>query len=251
MGTTTRRFAVVTGGSRGIGRAVVQRLAADGYGVVFGYRADEAAAESSVEDAVTAGGLALAQRADVADEAQLIGLFEAADGFVAQHGGHGLDAVVNNAGIFDATPIAEATLARFGELMATNAGSVLIGIQQAARRMPSGGRIVNVSTIGTLWPSTGEALYAASKAAVEQLTRVASREFGSRGITVNCVLAGPTDTDMLRSTSPPEALDGVAGITALGRIGTPIDIAAIVAMLAGDDGGWLTGQLIRADGGLT
>lgn len=108
-----------------------------------------------------------------------------------------------------------------------------------------------LSTIGTSYPSPGETVYAASKAAVEQVVRVASRELGPRGITVNSVAPGPTDTDLLRAGAPPEALEGAAAMTALGRIGTPADIADLVALLARDESRWVTGQLLRADGGLT
>ena len=247
MSTLTDKIAVVTGGSRGIGRAVVERLAADGATVVFGYRDDHGAAKDVVDAVNAGGGTADAQRADVSDGQQLAALFDLADSV----GGGRLDIVVNNAGIIDHTPIAQATVERFNTVMAINAASVVISTQQAARRMRQGGRIINVSTIGTVWPSPGEALYAASKAAIEQFTRVASRELAADGITVNCIQPGPTDTDLLRRNAPQEAVDGVASMTALGRIGTPTDIANIVSLLAGTDSGWLTGQIIRADGGLT
>ncbi|MDN5751338.1 MAG: SDR family oxidoreductase [Pseudonocardia sp.] len=124
-------------------------------------------------------------------------------------------------------------------------------MQHATRRLRDHGRLVTVSTIGTAWPSPGEAAYAASKAAVEQITRVASRELGHHGITANTVSPGPTDTDLLRASAPPEALDGAAAMTALGRIGHCTDAADLIALLARPDSRWITGQNIHADGGLT
>ncbi|NEW26816.1 SDR family oxidoreductase [Nocardia cyriacigeorgica] len=186
------RGALVTGGSRGIGRAIVTRLAAAGAAVVFTYRTSAAAAEALVDEIREQGGRAHA--------------------------------------------VARGTL---------------LTLQFAARNLRDNGRIITISTIGTHWPSPGEAAYAASKAAAEQLTRVASRELGSRGITANVLALGPTDTDLLRSTAPPAALDATAAMPALGRIGGPADIAGLVALLAHQDSGWITGQIIRADGGLT
>lgn len=239
--------ALVTGGSRGIGRAVVERLAGDGATVVFGYVSDERAARE-VEEAC--GGRAVAVRADLARPDGVERLFTAADEVFADRGAGRLWALVNNAGIIDHTPVGELAPDVFDRVMAVNARAPFLAVREAARRMGEGGRIVTVSSTGTAWPSAGESVYAASKAAVEQLTRVASRELGRRGITVNTVSPGPTDTDMLRTGAPPEAMAGVAHMTALGRVGTPADIAAVVALLLGPDAAWLTGQNLVADGGL-
>ncbi|MGW0485582.1 SDR family oxidoreductase [Nonomuraea sp. NPDC003214] len=239
--------AVVTGGSRGIGRAVVERLVADGATVVFSYVADERAARE-VADGL--GGRATPVRADAADVAQIEGLFERADEVFAAAGAGPLTALVNNAGVLRHAPIAEVTPEAYDEVMAVNARGAYFTLREAARRMADGGRIVNVSTTGTAWPSPGESVYVAGKAAIEQLTRVASRELGPRGITVNCVSPGATDTDLLRAGVPREAYQAVAHMTALGRVGTPADIAAVVALLLSPDAGWLTGQNLRADGGL-
>ncbi|WP_101789682.1 SDR family oxidoreductase [Nonomuraea indica] len=238
---------VVTGGSRGIGRAVVERLARDGATVVFSYVADERAAR---EVAAAAGGRATAVRADAADLAQVEGLFEAADEVFAAAGAGPLRALVNNAGVIAHAPIEEVTPQVYDGVMAVNARGAYFTLRAAARRMADGGRIVNISTTGTAWPSPGESVYAASKAALEQVTRVASRELGRRGITVNCVSPGATDTDLLRAGASAEVMATVAHMTALGRVGTPADIAAVVALLLGPDAGWLTGLNLRADGGL-
>ncbi|MGP3917508.1 SDR family oxidoreductase [Nonomuraea sp. 10N515B] len=239
--------AVVTGGSRGIGRAVVERLAGDGATVVFSYVADERAARQVEE---VCGGRATAVRADAADPDQVERLFATADQVFAGQAAGPLSVLVNNAGVIDHTPIEELTQEVFERVMAVNVRGAFFAVQAAARRMADGGRIVTVSSTGTAWPSAGESVYAASKAAIEQLTRVASRELGQRGITVNAVSPGPTDTDLLRANVPRETAATVAHMTALGRMGTPADIAAVVALLVSSDAAWLTGQNLTADGGL-
>ncbi|WP_043631686.1 SDR family oxidoreductase [Nonomuraea candida] len=239
--------AVVTGGSRGIGRAVVERLAGDGATVVFSYVADEQAARLVEE---VCDGRAVAVRADSADPGQVESLFAAADRVFADRAAGPLTALVNNAGVMEHTPIDALTPEAFERVMAVNVRGAFFAVRAAARRMADGGRIVTVSSTGTAWPSPGESVYAASKAAVEQLTRVASRELGRRGITVNAVSPGPTDTDLLRAGVSPEGMAGVAHMTALGRVGVPADIASVVALLLSPDAAWLTGQNLTADGGL-
>ncbi|MDA3631017.1 SDR family oxidoreductase [Saccharopolyspora sp. WRP15-2] len=234
------RTAVVTGGSRGIGRAIVQRLAADGATVLFSYVRDEAAA-----DALSASTGARAEQVDVGETDQVARLFAVAD----EHLGE-LDIVVNNAGIPGSTPLLDTSEAEYDRIMAVNAKGTFLAVQQAARRMRSGGRIINISTMSTVWAGPGESAYAASKAAVEQLTRVAAKELGARGITVNAVSPGPTDTDLLRGAVGSEAIAATEHMTPLGRLGRPADIADVVAFLAGPDARWVTGQNIRATGGL-
>lgn len=240
----------MTGGSRGIGRAIVQRLAADGAVVVFSYATDFAAAEQLVAEIEAGGGRARAVQADMADLDQIQRLFDAADEQRRQLDAEDLYILINNAGVLGGTPIDATAPDEYDRVMAINARGAFFAIQHAAQRILDGGRIVNVSTIGTAYPSAGEAVYAASKAAVEQIARVASRELGGRGITVNTVSPGPTETDLLRGAVPPDALESVAQMTALGRLGRPEDIADLVAFLVGPDAGWVTGQNIRADGGL-
>lgn len=234
------KTAVVTGGSRGIGRAIVRRLTSDGAAVVFTHTShDEAAAAVSDETG------ARAVRTDLGESDQVASLFATAD---EQLGG--LDILVNNAGIPSTTTLLDLTEAEYDQVMAVNAKATFLAMRQAARRMNDGGRIVSVSTMSTVWASPGESAYVASKAAVEQLTRVAAKELGPRGITVNAVSPGPTDTDLLRTVVGAEALAATAGMTPLGRLGEPDDIAGVVSFLVGPDARWVTGQNIRATGGL-
>ncbi|GAA4103836.1 SDR family oxidoreductase [Nonomuraea soli] len=240
MGTLSGKHAVVTGGSRGIGRAIVERLCAEGAQVVFTYLRNEAAAEQvSVRTGAQAVRIDLGRRADVdlmfAEARRRLGR---------------LDILVNNAAMNDTGVVSEYGEELYDQMMATNTKAVFLAMQWAARTMREGGRIVNISTLNTDLPAPGTAVYAASKAAVEQFARVLAREVGPRGITVNSVSPGAVDTELLHSTNTPEALAQVQDFTALRRIGQPDDIAGVVAFLAGPDGRWITGQTIRATGGL-
>jgi 3-oxoacyl-[acyl-carrier protein] reductase len=245
MGTLDRKAALVTGGSRGIGRAIVNRLAAEGAAVVFTYVENARAAAEVVARIEERGGVATAVRADQADIASLPDLFAAA----AEPTG-GLDILVNNAATAVQTPILEATEEDFDRQLAVNMKGPFFAIQQAGRVLRYGGRIISLSTLNTVLPAAGNALYAASKAALEQFTAVAAREFGARDITVNCVSPGATDTDLLWSSNDPAVVEGIKGMTALGRLGEPADIADVVAFLAGPDSRWITGQNLRVTGGL-
>ncbi|MFG1945546.1 SDR family oxidoreductase [Nonomuraea sp. NPDC048826] len=240
MTVLSGKGALVTGGSRGIGRAVVERLAADGARVVFGYRHDAEAAEQVAKQTG-----AVAVRADQGSEEDLARLFATAEERLP-----GVDILVNNAAETGPALIADVTPELYERMFAVNTRAVFLAFQWAAGVMRDGGRIVNVSTLNTEMPAPATALYAATKAAIEQFAKVAARELGGRGITANNVLPGATDTAMLRSANPPEALEQAQGFTALRRLGRPEDVAAVVAFLAGPDGGWVTGQSIRATGGM-
>lgn len=242
MGVLDGKGAIVTGGSRGIGAAVVKRLVADGATVLFTYRQDLPAAHAVVEDCA---GRATAVRVDLGDPADIARLYEQGDAVL-----DGLDIVVNNAGTATTGLIAEVTEADYDAIMAVNTKGVFLSLQHAARRIRDGGRIINVSTLNTVVAGPGVAVYAASKAAVEQFTVVAARELGGRGVTVNTVLPGPTDTDLLRSVNSDAALRTAVTLTPLGRLGEPADIADVVAFLAGPDGRWITGQRLVAGGGI-
>lgn len=247
MGTLAGKAAVVTGGSRGIGRAIVERLARDGATVVFNYaRSADAAAE--VEASVrAAGGTAHAVQADLSAPTAVEDLLAAASERL-----DGLDILVNNAALdTPPRPIADLDASIWDEVMTVNARSTFLTVQHAARTMRDGGRIINISTLNTARPAPGIAAYAASKAAIEQLTKVAAIELGARGITVNAVCPGATDTDLLRHSNPESALERIPQLTPLRRLGQPADIADVVALLAGPDARWITGQIVFATGGLT
>ncbi|WP_063006248.1 SDR family oxidoreductase [Nocardia salmonicida] len=244
------RGALVTGGSRGIGRAITSRLAADGATVVFTYATSSDAPDTLVAENTESNGQVSAVQVDLADPDQVTAGFAAADE-VFRTASVGLDIFVANAGVFTSALLAEATVDEWDRVMAVNARGTFLTLAQATPRLRDNGRVVTVSTVGTHWPSPGEGIYAASKAAVEQLTRVASRELGHRGITANTISLGPTDTELLRASAQPGAVEGAAAMTALGRIGQPTDIADLVALLVHPDSRWVTGQNIRADGGLT
>ncbi|MFC4009243.1 SDR family oxidoreductase [Nonomuraea purpurea] len=241
MSVLSGKGALVTGGSRGIGKAVVERLSSDGAEVVFCY---ERSAEAAEQVAKETG--AHAVRADLSSKEDLERLFAEAQARLP-----GIDIVVNNAATAEAQkPIADITDEDYERVFAVNTRAVFLATQWAARVMRDDGRVITISTLNTKVPAPTLALYCGSKGAVEQFAKVAARELGGRGITVNVVTSGATDTDMLRGANPPEALEQTPMMTALGRLGRPDDLASVVAFLAGPDGRWVTGQNILATGGL-
>jgi 3-oxoacyl-[acyl-carrier protein] reductase len=240
-----RRVAVVTGGSRGIGRAVADRLAADGYAVAIGYAGRADLAERAVEEITEAGGQALAFQADVADETAVAQFFDQAE---ARFGG--VDAVVNAAGRMALSTVADLDLAVLDAVHRTNIRGTFVVAQQAARRLRPGGSLITFSTsvVGTQFPTYGA--YAASKGAVEALTLILARELRGRDVTVNTVAPGPTATDMFLEGKSEELVNQLAAQSPLERLGTPEDIAEVVAFLAGPAGHWINGQVVRANGGM-
>jgi 3-oxoacyl-[acyl-carrier protein] reductase len=237
------RVAIVTGASRGIGRAVAERLGRDGAAVVVNYAARAERAAEVVESIAHAGGRARAVAADVSDAAQVAALFD-----TAEEAFGGVDVLVNNAGTAVFKPTADVTDEEFDRVFGLNARGTFFALREAARRLRPNGRVVNVSTGGTAGSSPGGGLYTASKAAVEQFTSALAKELGPRGITVNSVLPGLTRTDGL--IMPRDAVEQAVARTPLGRLGEPDDVAAVVAFLVSDDARWVTGQHIRASGGL-
>jgi 3-oxoacyl-[acyl-carrier protein] reductase len=234
--------AVVTGGSRGIGRAIVERLCRDGASVVFNYATSEEAAADVVRTVQAKGGRAHAVRADLTDPEAPEQLMQTAHAHLG-----GLDILVNNAALsYTPALLAETDTKDFDNVMAANTRSVFLTMRYAARHMRNGGRLVNISTSMTARPSPRMAAYLASKGAVEQLTAVAAQELGPRAITVNAVSPGTTDTELLRATSPPEALDAFATMSPFGRLGQPAELADVVAFLVSHEGRWITGQNLRA-----
>ena len=245
MGALDGKGALVTGGSRGIGRAIVKRLAGDGAAVVFSFVRDQAAADRVVSEVTDAGGRAFAVRADQGSLDDLRRLCA-----VAEQRLDGLDIVVCNAGSVEPTPIDDVTEDLYDRYMAVNARGPFFLIQNAGRTLRDGGRIICISTDNTRMHAPGIALYTGAKGALEHFTVVAALEFGGRGITANAIAPGATDTELLRSANPGETFEDVVAQTALHRLGQPDDIARVVGFLAGPDSGWMTGQVLRADGGL-
>ncbi|WP_216905915.1 SDR family oxidoreductase [Nocardia noduli] len=237
--------AIVTGGSRGIGRAIAQRLGSNGVSVVVNYHTDRDAAEQVVSHIEAAGGRAVAEQADVADPPSLRGLFD-----VAEQRFGGLDILVNNVGTARFGPIAETTDEDFDHTFAVNTRATFVALREAANRLRDNGRIVLVSSGVTATHRPASGIYGASKAAGEELVRVIARELGSRGITANSVLPGVTRTEALVAATTASATDSVVRQTPLGRMGEPDDIADIVAFLASDAARWITGATVHAGGGL-
>ncbi|KJC58081.1 3-ketoacyl-ACP reductase [Bradyrhizobium sp. LTSPM299] len=245
MTNQTNKVALVTGASRGIGAAIAERLARDNFTVVINYSGDAKPAETIASTIEAAGGRALTAKADVSDANAVRGLFDAAE---AAFGG--VDVLVNNAGIMKLAKIADSDDALFDQQVAVNLKGSFNTMREAARRLRNGGRIVNFSTsvVGTKLESYG--IYVATKAAIESLTAILSKELRGRAITVNAVAPGPTATDLFLNGKSDELIDRFAKMVPLERLGTPDDIAAAVSFLAGPDGGWINGQTLRANGGL-
>jgi 3-oxoacyl-[acyl-carrier protein] reductase len=246
MDTAAPLNAIVTGASRGIGRAVALRLARDGFAVVVNYAGAADKAAEVVNEIAGQGGRAIAVRADVADAASVARLFDE-----AEHAHGKIGVVVNSAGIMKLFPIASGRVEDFDAVFRVNVRGTFNVLQQAAKRVADGGRIITMSTsvLGMNFPTYGT--YAASKAAVEVLTRILAHELRGRHISVNAVAPGPTATELLFEGKTPEQLDRLAKLAPMERLGTPEDIADVVSFLAGPQAGWINAQTLRANGGYT
>jgi 3-oxoacyl-[acyl-carrier protein] reductase len=240
-----RPVALVTGSSRGIGAAIAQRLAADGHAVVLNYAGGREDADQVLARIADAGGEAIALQADVADPAAVRRMFDAAE---ARFGG--IDVLVNNAGVMQLAPLSDTEDDVFDRMLAINLKGSFNAMREAARRLRDGGRIVSLSTsvVGLKLETYGA--YAATKAAIETLTAILAKELRGRSITVNAVAPGPTGTDLFLDGKSPELIERMAKMTPLERLGTPDDIASVVSFLAGADGAWINGQVLRANGGM-
>jgi len=239
------KVALITGASRGIGRAIAQRLGREGAAVVVNYSGNLEAARETVAAVEAAGGRAVPVQADVARVAEVERLFDE----TIRHLGR-LDILVNNAGVMFNKPLAEVTEEEFDRIFAVNVKGTFFTCQQAARRMAEGGRMINLSSSTTALMLPTYASYVATKGAVEQLSHVLAKELGPRGITVNVVSPGPTDTELFGQGKTEQDKQRFAQMAALGRLGRPEDIADVVALLVSDEARWITGQNIRANGGL-
>jgi 3-oxoacyl-[acyl-carrier protein] reductase len=240
-----KKVALVTGASRGIGRAIAVRLGETGASVVVNYSGSQDAARETVAAVEKAGGRAIAVQADVAKLADVKRLWDES----LQKFGR-LDILVNNAGVMFNKLLADVTEEEFDRIFAVNVKGTFFACQQAAKRLADGGRIINFSssTTALMLPTYGA--YVATKGAVEQMSRVLAKELGSRGITVNVISPGPTDTGLFSQGKTEEDKHRFAQMAALERLGQPADIADVVALLASDEARWITGQNIRANGGM-
>ncbi|MCO6007396.1 SDR family oxidoreductase [Actinoallomurus purpureus] len=247
MGTMTGKTALVTGGSRGIGRAVALRLAAEGALVAVHYGGNDAAAKETVARIEEAGGRAFTVRARFGDDGAVDRLFER---LTPELAGRGLDILVNNAGIGSGSPIAQVTPEELDRLLTINVTTPFFVIQRALPLLNDGGRIINMGSTASRFAVSTQIGYTISKAALESMTPSLANELGRRGITVNTVAPGAVRTDLTAGyTSIPEVVAGLEAITALGRLGEPEDVADVVGFLAGPQGRWVTGQTVDVSGG--
>jgi 3-oxoacyl-[acyl-carrier protein] reductase len=241
--TLSGKVALVTGGSRGMGAAIAKRLARDGAAVAITYASAQQKAEEVVRAIEAAGGRALAIRADSADADAV----KSAVAGTVQHFGR-LDVLVNNAGIFVGGRVDEYSLVDFDRMVAVNVRGVFAAVQEASRHMGEGGRIITIGSVNAdRMPFAGGSVYAMTKAAIAGLTRGLARDLGPRGITVNNVQPGPTDTDMNPANGP--RAEGMKAMMALHRFGRGDEIAGMVAYLAGPEAGFITGASLTIDGG--
>ncbi|HHL2500398.1 TPA: SDR family oxidoreductase [Yersinia enterocolitica] len=245
MTKTIQQVAIVTGASRGIGAAIAERLAQEGYTVLINYSRADDEAEALVRKIQQAGGNALSAKGDISDPAAVAQLFTKAETAFG-----GVDVLVNNAGIMSLSTVADSDDEHFDRQIAINLKGSFNGMREAAKRLRNGGRIVNFSTSVVGLKLEKYAVYAATKAAVETMTAILAKELRGRDITVNAVAPGPTATDLFLNGKSAELIEKMAKMAPLERLGTPEDIAAAVAFLVGKDGGWINGQVLRANGGL-
>jgi 3-oxoacyl-[acyl-carrier protein] reductase len=242
-GPLSGKVAVVTGGSRGIGRAIAAGLASDGAAVLVNYSANSAAAAETVRAIRESGGRAESLRADIAEPGSASALFARAEQTFGP-----VDILVCNAGVAAVMPLTDITEADYDRIYGVNVRSLVFLLRAAATSLRDQGRIITLSSTIAAFPRAGVALYASSKAAVRALTEVAAIELGPRGITVNCVLPGMIETDMI-SGLPADYRRAVAESSPFNRIGMPDDITGVVRFLAADESRWITGQSIIANGG--
>ena len=242
---TQTRAAIITGSSSGIGAAVAERLAADGLAVIVNYSSKAAPAEELVKTIEGAGGRAIAVGGDVSDPTAVARLFDRAEQAFG-----GVDVLVNNAGIMKLAPVAETSDELFDQTIAINLKGAFNGMREAARRLREGGRIVSFSSsvVGLYQPTY--AAYAATKAGIEAMSHIVSKELGPKKITVNVVAPGPVATKLFLDGKSDDDIEPIVARTPLGRLGKPEDIARIVSLLVSEDGGWINGQVLRANGGI-
>jgi 3-oxoacyl-[acyl-carrier protein] reductase len=243
--TNASHVAIVTGAARGIGAAVAQRLAKDGFAVAVNYASSSAEADKLVAELTAAGAQAIAVKADVANADDVRRLFEITEQQLGK-----VDVLVNNAGVLKTVPLADTSDALYNQTFDINVRGTFNTLREAAARMNDGGRIVNFSSTTLALNMPGYAIYNATKAAVEAFTHVFAKELRGRNITVNAVAPGPVATSLFLDGKTEEQIQTFAKMPPLQRLGQPDDIASVVAFLAGPDAGWVNGQILRANGGI-
>ncbi|MCX2454378.1 SDR family oxidoreductase [Pedobacter sp. PLR] len=245
MNTLQDKVILVTGASRGIGASIAHNLAAAGAKVIVNYAGSKEAADQTVNEILGKGGEAIAIQADVSNSAAVKTLFDQA---IAHYGR--VDVLVNNAGIMITKLLKDTTDEDFAKQFDVNVKGTFNTMREAATRLADKGSIINFSTSVNRIMLPGYSTYVATKAAVEQLSRVFSKEVGDRGINVNSISPGPTNTELFTNGKPKEVIDRLASLSAFNRIGEPEDIARVVAFLASDEAKWITAQNIGANGGM-
>jgi 3-oxoacyl-[acyl-carrier protein] reductase len=239
------RVALVTGASRGIGAAVAQRLAQDGFAVAVNYASGATPAEALVAELQAAGAKAIAVQADVAHAEEVHRMFDTVEAQLGR-----IDVLVNNAGVLKTVPLAEHTDALYDQSFDINVRGTFNTLREAATRLNEGGRVVNFSSTTLALNMPGYAIYNATKAAVEAFTHVFAKELRGRNVTVNAVAPGPIATSLFLDGKTDEQVQAFAKMPPLQRLGQPEDIASVVSFLAGPDAGWVNGQILRANGGV-
>ena len=243
--STSSRVALITGASRGIGAAIARRLAAEGFAVALNYASNNAEADALVAELTRGGASAIAIQADVSQADQVSAMFTT----VEQQLGR-IDVLVNNSGVLQTAPLAQTSDAQYLQHFAINTQGVFNTLREAATRLNDGGRIINLSSTTLALNLPGYAIYNGTKAAVEAFTHVFAKELRGRAITVNAVAPGPVATALFLDGKTEEQISTFARMPPLERLGQPDDIAGVVAFLAGPDGGWVNGQILRANGGV-
>lgn len=243
--TTTSKVALITGASRGIGATIARRLARDGFAVAINYASNAAEADALVAELAQAGASAIAVQADVSRAEQVHAMFATVEEQLGK-----IDVLVNNAGILKTAPLAQTSDELYAQNFAINTQGVFNTLREAGTRLNDGGRIINLSSTTLALNLPGYAIYNGTKAAVEAFTRVFAKELRGRRITVNAVAPGPVATDLFLNGKTEEQIETFAKMPPLERLGQPEDIAGVVAFLAGKDGAWVNGQVLRANGGV-
>lgn len=242
--STIPRIALVTGASRGIGRAIALRLAADGFAVAINYAHDDPAAREVAGQITSSGGQAVALRADISNEAQVAGLFQRTSQQLGRP-----DVIVHNAGTMPLAPIATGHVAEFDRAIATNLRSTFLVMAQAGQVLREGGRFIALSSSVLAKNFPGYGPYIASKAGVEGLVRVFANELRGRGVTANAIAPGPVATELFLRDKTPGQVEAIASQSPMDRIAEPGEVAAAVSFLAGPDGAWVNAQVLRVNGG--